>query len=444
MRPRTSSILIADDQPEVIYALETLLHPHFNEVRSTTRPKQVHQMLQKEQPDVLLMDMNYSQGRNSGEEGLTLIRQIKQDYPSLPVVVMTAFGDTALAVESVKRGAEDFVNKPWSNQSLVQTLQSAMKAAPTVPKDSRTVSTLVEHRMIGESSAMKRVRDQILKIAPTEANVLILGENGTGKELVAEAIHQASSRSTRVFEKIDMGVVHGPLFETELFGAKKGAYTGLNQDKMGRFHLANSGTLFLDEMGNLPLELQSKLLSVLQNRSYTPVGDVVQKKLDIRLLSATNISMDRLMDPKYFRQDLLYRINTVEIEIPPLRERREDIPLLMDHFMKRHSTQSGRDHYLSQDAVDQAVNYHWPGNVRELEHAMERALVMAEGDKIGALDLFKKKYPVKSGSNQSLAEMEKSALQASLIKHRGSVTKVALELGLSRAAVYRRMEKYDL
>ncbi len=453
---RHKSIWILDDDQAILSSLEILLTDVFKSVTLWSEPSLLLNRLEKDQPDIVLMDMNYSPGHVDGREGLDLLIQIKTRFEQIPIVVMTGYSDVHMAVESMKMGASDFVNKPWSNERLVVTLSNVIKLQSSQLKlrqwkASETKSSTnfdTNLGMIGVSKAIETVRQEIRKVATTDANVFLLGENGTGKGLAANALHQLSKRREQPFIKIDLGSIHKELFETELFGAKKGSYTGITADKPGRMGLAHDGTLFLDEIGNLSVALQGKLLSALQNREITPVGSTKKEKIDIRLVSATNMSIEKLMNEEVFRQDLLYRINTVEINLPPLRDRISDVPLLLDYFLAKLKRKYQKDAMeMSKSAYADAMNYSWPGNIRELEHAVERAILMSDKGYIGAEDLLiqSRRRSTRDVRNPlNLAETEEKLIKQALVKYAGNITKASRELGITRTALYRRLEKYNL
>ena len=450
---KEKTILILDDDKSILDALKTTLEDQFGECVITTEPSRVAKLLDSVQPDILLTDMNFTPSQASGAEGLELIKQVHVRQPELPIIAMTAFGDVKLAVQSIKNGAADFIEKPWNNQRLISIISKLLQISESTTKLNRFTSinnapSLDEDLgIIGESPEIKWVRERIKKVADSDANVLILGENGTGKDLAARAIHNLSSRKDKAFIKIDIGAIHENLFESELFGARKGAYTGIQENKAGRLSLANQGTLFLDELSNLYMPLQAKLLSVLQNREYTAVGGTKAEKIDIRLISATNTELKDLLDESRFRQDLLYRVNTIEINMPSLRSRQGDIEILMRHFLSKFSEKYNKSSLkLDQKLIKQAEEYDWPGNVRELQHAMERAVIMADGARIRAEELI----PVRSNHSSAeqkdlnLQRMEEDLIKEALDRSAGSISKASKMLGITRTSLYRRIEKYDL
>lgn len=451
-----STIWILDDNPGVLTSLDMLLRSEFNTVKLFSNPKQILSEVHKTSPDLLLMDMNYTSGAVDGREGLELLKRINALQVGFPVVVMTAYSEIELAVESMKLGAADFVHKPWTNERLRQTVRNVVEQrADRVElqqwKAREKAVQLPEFEsnlgMVGSSPSINRVRSLIRKVANSDANVLILGENGTGKELVAQAIHQVSHRNERPFVKIDVGAIHKELFESELFGARKGAYTGITSDKKGRMFMANKGSLFLDEIGNLSIDLQAKLLSAIQNREITPLGDTRPIAIDVRLISATNLEVERLLDSDTFRQDLLYRINTVEIKLPPLRERKSDVGLLLEHFVSYYGNKYHQPLIkCSDDCVRGATEYHWPGNVRELQHAVERAVLMADGDRIELEDLVPggRRISNEVGDTLNLADREEQLVREAMKKHQGNISRAANELGITRSALYRRLDKFGI
>ena len=461
MKP-LGNILVVDDDEDVLVAANMFLKRHADLVQIETAPQALPALLANESFDLILLDMNFAQDVSSGKEGFYWLNKILELDPSAVVVLITAYGDVEMAVRAIKEGATDFVMKPWQNEKLLATLSAAI----TIRRSRRQVDRLRSQQQqlsadldrrfqgfIGNSMAMRQVFATIEKVAKTDANVLILGENGTGKELVAREIHRQSLRTGEVFLSVDMGSLSESLFESELFGHVRGAFTDAREDRAGRFELASGGTLFLDEIGNLPLALQAKLLTALQNRDVTRVGSSKPRPVDIRLICASNMPLRDLAGQKQFRQDLLYRINTVEISLPPLRERIEDIPLLLEHFLllysKRYQKPLPR---ITPPTVKRLESYNWPGNVRELQHAVERAVIMRESDKLQPSDFFLS--PAESytaapinpmgDAGFNLEEIEKSTINRVLNKHGGNISQAAKELGLTRAALYRRLQKHGL
>jgi DNA-binding NtrC family response regulator len=420
-------------------------------------PNKIPFLLNNDTYDVILLDMNFSKDITSGKEGFYWLEQILDRDPQAVVILITAFGDVEMAVRALKQGATDFILKPWQNEKLVATIATAIKLRQSyteLDKLKKAKEMLEEEisrpfgEIIGESPAIREVFTLIEKVAKTDANVLILGENGTGKELIARAIHQRSLRHKNSFVSVDMGAITETLFESELFGHKKGAFTDAREDRPGRFELANNGTLFLDEIGNLSLSLQSKLLSALQSRLVTRVGSNASLPVDIRLICATNMPLDKMIQEGTFRQDLLYRINTVEIRVPPLCERVEDIPLLTRHYLSHYARKYHKMvSKISPEAMDKLKRYAWPGNIRELQHSIERAVIMTDSDTLHDSDfLFSRSAGGNSASLETLNldEVERTAIAKALQLHSGNISKAADELGLTRASLYRRMEKYGL
>ncbi len=458
MNIKSGKILIVDDDEDVLFTARLLLKQYYSIVRTEKNPEQIPNILKDSRYDVILLDMNFTGDATSGTEGFTWLKKILELDPSAVIILITAFGNIEMAVKAIKEGATDFVLKPWQNEKLLATVSSAMKLSESKQEIENLQSRQNQlsqdidkefHDIIGVSSEMKKVFATIQKIAKTDANVLILGENGTGKELVARAIHRQSERSKGIFLSVDMGAISESLFESELFGYKKGAFTDAKEDRAGRFEVASGGTLFLDEIGNLTSNLQIKLLTVLQNRQVTRLGSSIPKPIDIRLICATNMPYEELTSEKRFRQDLLYRINTVEIKIPPLRNRTEDIPLLEDHFVRMYCKKYNKSvKKINADALNKLQKYHWPGNVRELQHTIERVVIMNENDEINADEFY---FASSENKNQNLTldnyhieDAEKMLIIKAVSKHAGNLTKAAKELGLTRASLYRRLEKYGL
>lgn len=451
------NILIVDDDEDILVAGRLLLKRHYPHVDTTSDPKDIPALLARQRYSAILLDMNFGPGESSGRDGFRWLKQILELDPDAVVVLITAHGGIDVAVEAMKLGATDFIAKPWQNEKVVATLSSAVKLRQTRSEAERLreannimmSSQELSQPMLGDSSAMRQVRSLIERTAPTDANVLILGENGTGKELVARALHQSSNRHQQVFMSVDLGAVAESLFESELFGHVKGAFTDAKQDKVGRIQAAEGGTLFLDEIGNLPLHLQAKLLSVLETRQLTPVGSQRPVDFDVRVVAATNVPRDQMMDEKVFRQDLLFRLNTVEIQLPPLRERGDDIPTLLDYYVTHFGRKYQKAISCSNELIKALTAYEWPGNIRALRHAVERAVILSETGELSARDFqLEEAVPAASGIDESadlnLEHLEKRAIQQALTKHRYNISHTAKELGLTRAALYRRMEKHDL
>lgn len=453
-----SKILIVDDDRDILETARMFLKQEFSYVQIEQDPTKIPALIKMHDFDVVLLDMNFKIGVNDGEEGFHWLNEILKSDPQAVVILITAYGEVDLAVKAMKQGATDFVLKPWKNQKLLGTIMSALRLRESrkeVEKLKVTQEKLNDVNdqpfidFIGESPAIKRVHELIDRVAVTDADVLILGENGTGKELVARAIHRNSQRKNKVFISVDLGAITETLFESELFGHVKGAFTDAKQDKPGRFELANGGTIFLDEIGNLTMSLQSKLLTVLQNRKVQRVGATQEIPVNFRLICATNMALNEMVYEKKFRQDLLYRINTVEIRVPPLRERQEDIPLLTDHFLNVY----GRKYKRPGMKIDKAVihkmkKYFWPGNIRELQHAVERAVILSEDKVIESAELLINPNALKPKQDthqpRTLEEMEKLFILQSLDDNDGNVSQTAVALGMTRTALYRRMKKHGI
>jgi DNA-binding NtrC family response regulator len=455
MNPEGGKILMIDDDEDVLLAAKMLLKKQNHHVIIEKNPNKIPFLLNNDTYDVILLDMNFSKDITSGKEGFYWLEKILEKDPSAVVILITAFGDVEMAVKALKQGATDFILKPWQNEKLIATISTAIRLKQSyneVDKLRKAKEMLEEQiskpfgEIIGESTAIKEVFGLIDKVAKTDANVLILGENGTGKELIARAIHQRSLRKDNSFVSVDMGAITETLFESELFGHKKGAFTDAREDRPGRFELANGGTLFLDEIGNLSMALQSKLLSALQSRQVTRVGSNQSIPVDIRLICATNMPLHQMVEQGTFRQDLLYRINTVEIKVPPLADRVEDIPLLAHHYLDYYARKYHKQvTTIAPNAMDKLKRYAWPGNIRELQHAIERAVIMTDSPSLQESDfLFSRPVSSMSAETLNLDEVEKAAIVKALNLHSGNISKAADELGLTRASLYRRMEKYGL
>jgi len=456
----TGRILIVDDNEDLLRAARMFLKRHFQQVDIEKNPESIPSLLNNEQYDVILLDMNFTKDVSSGHEGFLWLEKILDIDVSAVVVLITAYGDVQMAVKAIKEGATDFVLKPWENEKLLATIFSAMRLRETklevenLKSRQQLLSADADNKfqdIIGNSMAMQQVYKTIERVASTDANVLILGENGTGKEVIARSIHRNSLRSDEAFIGVDMGAISETLFESELFGHMKGSFTDAKEDRPGRFEVAHKGTLFLDEIGNLSLPLQAKLLSVLHNRKVTRVGSNKAKDIDIRLICATNMPILNMVTENNFRQDLLYRINTIEIHIPPLRDRLDDIPLLANHFLNLYDRKYQKNvRAISEASMKVLQKYNWPGNVRELQHSLERAIIMCNSQVLNPEDFF-----FNTSSNRSeesnvtledyhLEEVEKILIRKVLKKHDGNITQAANELGLTRSSLYRRLEKYGL
>jgi DNA-binding NtrC family response regulator len=457
---KTGNILIVDDDDDILTAGRLLLRRDFASVTTCRDPNDVPKLLNEHSIDAVLLDMNFGPGESSGQQGLTWLSKILEIDPEIVIVMITAHGSLNTAIEAMKRGATDFIIKPWQNEKVVATVSTAVKLRESRKQNAelrqsnralQQQSLTASDTIIGNSVEMQNVMRVVDRAAPTDANVLILGENGTGKELVARELHRRSARSDHAFLTVDMGSISESLFESELFGHKKGAFTDASEDRLGRFQAANHGTLFLDEIGNLPLNLQAKLLRVLEQRKVTPVGSDHASNIDIRIIAATNVPLQRLKDEQHFRQDLLYRMNTVEIVIPPLRDRKDDVMPIAEHFANYYARKYNRKlPVFSADAIDALSSYDWPGNIRALRHAVERAVILSEDEQLNAADLQLSQAASES-ANVSVAptilnldHMEKETIRKALNKHGFNISRTASELGLTRASLYRRMEKQDL
>lgn len=456
MQKIPARILIVDDDPDVLNAARVVLRQRYEVVQTEENPNRIPGLLKQTPFDVILLDMNFSAGRLTGNEGLFWLQQITAAHPEQQVVMITAYGEIQVAVEAMKHGAADFIVKPWENEKLEATVYAAYqhaiskKEVRSLKKRQSDFSKLVNDgsfEVVGDSPAFRETLDMVQRVAPTDASILLLGENGTGKELIARLIHKSSKRADQPFVKVDVGSLPENLFESELFGHKKGAFTDAKEDRTGRIELANDGTLFLDEIGNLALSLQVKLLSVLQNREVTPVGSTMPVPVNIRLVTATNMDIHHAVSHGHFRDDLLYRINTVEINLPSLRERREDIPVLTNYFTKIYTSKYRKgEKRISDETISYLQKYHWPGNIRELQHAIERAVVMSDKTELTKNDfpLTTKKIASSKTEALNLDEMEKNAIISAIHKHKGNLSNVAKELGVGRTTLYRKMTKYGL
>jgi DNA-binding NtrC family response regulator len=458
MASRIGRILVVDDDSGVLTAARLLLKRHFAVVQTESDPERLPELL-RAGFDVVLLDMNFARGADSGAEGLEWLERILKIEPGMVIVLMTAYGDVATAVQAIKSGATDFVLKPWQNEKLLATVTSALRLHDSRDEVARLRSRERElvgaasgtaQRLIGDAPGMTEVFELVRRAAPTDANVLILGESGVGKELIARLLHQQSKRAAEVFMSVDLGAVNQSLFESELFGHRKGAFTDAREDRAGRFQAASGGTLFLDEIGNLPLHLQGKLLSALEQREVTPLGSDRAVAIDVRLVCATNKSLAQMCRAGDFREDLLYRINTVEIRVPPLRERMQDIAQLFEHFVdiyaRKYNLPAKR---LSAGALKRLEAHSWPGNIRELRHAVERALIMSDAPGLESKDFFFSPDTSRADGalrldDYNLETVEHRVIQAVLEKHAGNVSRAARELGITRTSLYRRMEKYGL
>jgi DNA-binding NtrC family response regulator len=458
MAKLNGKILIVDDNEGILNSLSFILRPEFKQVTTLKNPARIMHAIESESFDVILLDMNFSAGINTGNEGLFWQREILKDDPDAVIILITAYGDIELAVRAMKEGATDFVQKPFDPVKLVSTVKAAYQLRMSkvqVTKLMQTQKHLAEDLnknftdLIGESPAIRKVLDTVKKVAPTDANVLILGENGTGKELIAREIHRQSGRADEVFIPVDMGSLTETLFESELFGHVKGAFTGALESRKGRFETATGGTLFLDEIGNLPVSLQSKLLTVLQNRYIIPVGSNKPVAIDVRLITATNKQLPLLIKENLFREDLMFRINTIQIEMPPLRQRGNDIILLAEHFLKQYGKKYEKTSLrIDSNAMEKLLLYNWPGNVRELQHLVENAVIMADENVISQDNLhFSTRMPAGHqlpDQSMKLNEVEKLTIKEALFRNKGNINRTAKELGITRKTLYAKIEKYEL
>ena len=453
-----ANILIIDDDDDILLSAKLFLKQHFKQVITCKSPKEINVLLSRNEIDLVLLDMNYQKGTSDGREGLYWLEHILSIDKDHVVILMTAYGNVELAVQAIKKGATDFILKPWENEKLFATLSAASKLRQSTKKVKKLEKIHVSMQkdmarqfdhLIGNSEPIKKLQHVLIKVAPTDANVLILGENGTGKQVFAYELHKQSLRRNNAFMHVDLGSLHENLFESELFGYAKGAFTDAKEDKPGRFELAEGGTIFLDEIGNLSLPLQAKLLSVIQNRTVNRLGESKERKINVRLITATNMPLNEMVTNGTFRQDLLFRINTVEMVLPPLSHRGEDIMLLADHFLQSFSNKyHKRLQQFDPKAASLMLHYRWPGNVRELQHVIERAVIMSDGIQITEEDL--QLSPQKFGTadpaptEMALEDMEKIMVQKAIEKHKGNISRASAELGLTRAALYRRIDKFNL
>lgn len=445
MKKTQASLLIIDDQEDILLAAKMLLKKHFEHIFTTSHPKNAVQFLAENDIDVVLLDMNYRIGFEDGREGLYFMKEIKTFSPQTVVVLMTAFGKVETAVEGLKSGAFDYVLKPWENEKLLQVVRSAVDESRKLKRKNQT-QPAAEQFFTGQSAAIKKVYAVADKVALTDANVLILGENGTGKYVMAHHIHQQSPRKDHPFVHVDLGSLNENIFESELFGYAKGAFTDAKTDTAGRFEHAQNGTIFLDEIGNVPLHLQSKLLQVIQTRQVIRLGESKPRALDVRIITATNQNLKEQVAVKNFREDLYYRINTMEITLPALRERDEDKVPLAQFLLDKMAQKYGRgDLFFAPNALNQIGKHAWKGNIREMENRIERAVILSEQPEISAADLDLDRIHVyEMPEDLALSDLERHTIEKVLHKHHFNISKSAEELGLSRAALYRRMEKYNL
>ena len=456
MKKEIFQILVVDDNKAILNSLEFLLQFKYEKIICISNPNQLNEKLRNNQIDLVLLDMNFKPGSNSGNEGLFWLNEIRKFDDTISIILITAYGDINLAVKGVKQGANDFIVKPWENEKLLSTVNAALKLRKSNIKI-RQLSSRQEilkrdvqkdyKNIIGESDEIKKVFKIIDKVALTDANVLISGENGTGKELIAYEIHRKSKRSNELLIKTDIGALPETLFESELFGYVKGAFTDAKEDRAGRFEIASGGTLFIDEIGNLPLTLQSKLLSVIQNREIFRLGSSSPIPIDIRLICATNSNLNKLVEESRFREDLLFRINTIQIVVPPLRVRDNDIILLAKYFLEKYSKRYMKAIFkIDQKAIDKLKSYRWPGNVRELEHTLERAVILSENSALNSSDFIidnKKEYQI-NHQNISLEETERIRIIEAMENNKGNLNRTAEELKIARQTLYRKIKKFNL
>jgi len=451
MNLRQANILIVDDNKDILTAVRLLLKTEVNKITTDANPENLRRLLLLDSYDILLLDMNYNSSVNTGNEGVYWLTQVKEWGVGTDVVMITAYADIDLAVKCLKQGAADFIIKPWHNENLIQTLKDILRKRDASGTKHPEGKRPYETEIVGESESMQDLFHKLGKVAPTDANVLLLGENGTGKDLVAQEIYKQSLRGKNQFVKVDAGALTETLFESELFGHKKGAFTDAREDRVGMIEAADGGTLFLDEIGNISLQQQAKLLTVLQNRQVTRLGSNIPIPVDIRLITATNVPFHELADEKRFRKDLIYRINTVEITVPPLRERGNDILLLAQHFLRMYEKKYFKMPIrLSASAENKLMTYTYPGNVRELQYAIERSVIMADANILNGSDIVfspieqKKTEPEDVLQTHNLEELERVAIEQVIEKYNGNISRAAKELGLTRGALYRRLNKYDI
>lgn len=443
MQPGT--ILLVDDNKSVLTSLELLLEREFETIKTVSDPNRIFAILDESPIDLVILDMNFSVGFNTGNEGLFWLQRIHEIRPHLPVIMLTAYGDVDLAVKSLKQGAEDFVMKPWNNESLINkiraTLQKTKQKIPGLPAKGPSYPSMI----IGHSPAMMKIIKMVTKVAKTDANIFLCGENGTGKEVLAREIHRLSLRGRREMVNVDMGAISESLFESELFGHEKGAFTDARESRTGKFEAASGSTLFLDEIGNLSLGLQVKLLVALQNREITRLGSNKKIPIDIRLIVATNRNLHEMMKQGLFREDLFYRINTIQIDIPPLRHRKEDIATFAEYFLKKYADQYNRAGLsLHPKTIQKLEAHHWPGNIRELQYTMEKAVILAEKEVIKPSEIaIHTDHTFSFDKVPNLKELERKAIQAALSQNAGNLTATAEQLGISRQTLYNKLTRFD-
>ena len=455
---KKGNLLIVEDNPEILQALQFFLENEFNLITSLTNPNLIPSTVRSGQFDLVLLDMNFTAGINTGNEGLFWLAEIRKIDPTICVIMMTAYGDIDLAVKSIKIGATDFILKPWDNDKLLTTLNAGLKLRKSKFELNKQKSNENQENadleqqfpeFIGECPAIRRVMDIVEKVSQTDANILVIGENGTGKGLLAKEIHHKSNRSKNLMVTVDMSSIPVSLFESELFGHKKGAFTDARQDRTGRFESANQSTLFLDEIGNLSLNMQTKILNVLQERQIIPLGTNKIVPIDVRLICATNKNLEKMVMEGLFRQDLLFRINTIQIDLPPLRERGRDIELMAGYFLDKFSVKYGKGQMsFHKDAIQALKSYPWPGNIRELEHSIEKAVILSDFLVVQPDDLFLKKVPMQGGNSMetpaSFDDYEKTIIRKTLLRNMGNLSNAARELGISRPTMYKKIKQYGL
>ena len=446
MKKTNASILVIDDQEDILFASKMLLKKHFENIYTLNNPKNIVELLAKNTIDVVLLDMNYRIGFEDGREGLYLLKEIKMLSPKTVVILMTAFGKVETAVDGLKAGAFDYILKPWENQKLLSIVKQGVEKSRKEQKKSNNIE-IVDEFFVGSSDVIKKAYSLADKVAKTDANVLILGENGTGKFVLSHHIHLKSERKNNPFIHVDLGSLNSNIFESELFGYAKGAFTDAKVDTPGRFEMAQNGTIFLDEIGNVPLHLQSKLLQIIQTKMVTRLGESKARPLNVRIITATNLNLKQEVTDKNFREDLYYRINTMEIVLPPLRERIEDKIPLAKYLLQKMMTKYGRDEItFDEKALEQIANHAWNGNIREMENRVERAVILCENNYITVSDLDLEQITTYEDNQDDiqLSAVEKTAIEKILLKNNNNISKTAEELGLSRGALYRRLEKYNI
>ena len=445
---KKGKLLIVDDNTNILSAVKMLTENYFEKVTTLDSPKSLISTIQIESPDVILLDMNFHAGINTGNEGIFWLNEVNNKFPKIKVVLFTAYADIDLAVRAMKDGAFDFIVKPWNNEKLIDTLQNAYNEGRGKKKPSKPNDTADESQMFwGNSPEMLRIKNIVERVAATDANIMITGENGTGKEVLAREIHRLSSRRNNEMISLDMGAIPETLFESELFGHKKGAFTDAHSDRMGKMEAANNSTLFMDEIGNMPLHLQAKLLTALQNRNITRLGTNSPINIDIRLITATNRNLFEMAEKAEFRQDLLFRINTIHINIPPLRNRKEDIIPLTEMFLKRYSEKYKKDNIsISKSAEDRLMNHRWDGNIRELQHTIEKAVIMCDDNVINPehLGLYQSVSSSSYDNGSTLEDVERRTIAEAINSNNGNLSLVAQKLGITRQTLYNKIKRYGL